>query len=118
MPSVESFANDPNIRTFRAGEILVSSGDSGTSMFLVLEGEVEIKRGDATLEIVGPGGVFGEMALVEHKTRTAAAVARTGGRLVPIDQQRFLYLVRNTPYFAIEVMQTMADRLRRMDSMV
>ncbi len=45
-------------------------------------------------------------------------VARTDCKLVPIDQKRFQFLVQQTPYFAIEVMRVLVERLRRADRLV
>ena len=67
------------------------------------------------LETVEPGGIFGEMALIDKQERSASARAKSESKVVPIDQRRFLYLVANTPFFAVEVMEVMASRLRKMD---
>ncbi len=62
--------------------------------------------------------MIGEMALIDHLPRSASARATTDAKLVPIDQRRFLFLVQETPFFAIHVMKVMADRLRRMNETV
>jgi CRP-like cAMP-binding protein len=67
---------------------------------------------------VHTGGIFGEMALIDHRERSADVIAKTDVRVAAIDQKRFLYLVRNHPFFAIEVMKVMTDRLRRFDDML
>ena len=87
-------------------------------MFVVKEGEVDILLGNRVVETVGPDGIFGEMAMVDGQARTASAVARTDCKLVPIDQKRFQFLVRQTPFFAIEVMRVLVERLRRTDLIV
>lgn len=87
-------------------------------MFVVKEGEVDILLGNRVVETVGPDGIFGEMAMVDGQARTASAVARTDCKLVPIDQRRFQFLVRQTPFFAIEVMRVLVERLRRTDLIV
>ncbi|MBV8150546.1 MAG: cyclic nucleotide-binding domain-containing protein, partial [Candidatus Eremiobacteraeota bacterium] len=84
-------------------------------MYVIAEGDVEIRIGDTVLERIEAGGIFGEMALIEHLPRSATAVAITETKLSPITQRRFLYLVQNHPFFALEVMQVLAHRLRRMD---
>jgi CRP-like cAMP-binding protein len=67
------------------------------------------------LETVGPGGIIGEMALINTSARSASAIARTDSKLVPITAKRFQFLVQQTPFFALQVMEVMADRLRRMN---
>ena len=109
------FQNDPMAEPFTAGQTLFAQGDPGDHMYVVLSGEVELKIGDATVETVSSGGLFGEMALIDHRDRSATAVGKSDGVVVPVNQKRFLYLVQNTPFFAVEVMEVMADRLRRMN---
>jgi CRP-like cAMP-binding protein len=58
------------------------------------------------------------MAMVDGHPRVASAVARTDCKLCPIDQKRFQFLVQQTPYFAIEVMRVLVERLRRTDQLV
>ena len=117
MPSVEIFKHDPGATTIAAGEALFAEGDSGDVMYVVLEGSIGLTRHGAHLDTLEPGGIFGEMALVDHRTRSATATAETDAVVVPVDKKRFLYLVQNTPYFALEVMQTMCERLRRQNDL-
>lgn len=105
-------------QTFSADDTVFRQGDARTFMFVVNEGEVEIKIGDKVLEVVGPGGIFGEMAMIDGSPRTATAIARTDCKLVPIDAKRFEFLVQQTPHFAIEVMRVLAGRLRRVNQLV
>lgn len=118
MPSVTLFENDPNVVSYSQGQRIFVAGDPGDVMFVVIDGEVELDLNGTRLEVVGHGGFFGEMALLDHKPRSATAIARTDVRVVPVDQRRFLYLIQNTPFFAIEVMTTMSDRLRHADDMI
>jgi CRP/FNR family cyclic AMP-dependent transcriptional regulator len=117
VPSIDFFRNEPSV-PFVHGSRIFDEGDRGDTMYAVLEGEVELRTGDRLLEIVGPGGVFGELALIDTKPRSASAISKTDGRLVELDRQRFLFLVQNTPFFALEVMQVLGERLRRMDENV
>lgn len=118
MASFEIFRNDPSVRTVALGETIFSEGDSGDVAYVVTEGEVELTISEHAIETVTAGGIFGELALIDHQTRSATATARTQVKIVSVDQRRFLYLLQNTPFFAIEVMSVMAQRLRRMDATV
>lgn len=113
MPIFELLRNEPDVRTFDAGAIIFSEGDPGDAMYAVIDGEVEIRKHDKVLEVVGAGGVFGEMALVDQQPRSATAAARTSCRVVAVGQRRFTILVQQTPYFALQVMHVLAERLRR-----
>ncbi len=118
MPNIEIFRNDPNVRDHADGDMIFRQGDRGDVMYVIVDGEVALEVDDHPLDVVGPGGIIGEMALVDGQPRSASARANGAVQLAPIDKRRFAYLVQNTPYFAIEVMQIMANRLRRMDSLL
>lgn len=117
MAKFEMFRNQ-TAESFSAQDTIFSKGDPRTVMYVVKEGEVEIRLGDTVLEVVGVDGIFGEMAMVDGQPRTATAIARTDCKLVPIDQKRFQFLVQQTPYFALEVMRVLVERLRRADQLV
>ena len=98
------------------GQLLFANGDPSNDMYVVLEGTLTIRNGPVVYEDVGPGGIVGEMGLVEaHQPRSAMVYARTRAELVTIDEERFLSLVAANPGFALAVMRTLSRRLRRMD---
>jgi CRP/FNR family transcriptional regulator, cyclic AMP receptor protein len=101
--------------SFPAGSTIFAEGEKPNSMYVVRSGEVELKVRDSTVELVGPDGFFGEMALIDRSQRSASAVAKSDCELIPIDEKRFLFMVEETPFFALTVMRTLAARLRRMD---
>lgn len=113
--SVSLFKHARDVRTFAAGEQLFAPGDPGDVMYGILEGEVEIKIGETVLETVTEGGLVGEMALIDQKPRSAAAIARTDVKAAVVDEKQFTYMVQQTPYFAIQVMRVLVERLRHMD---
>lgn len=105
----------PHVR-LEPGQILFANGDPSNDMYVVLEGALTIRNGPVVYEDVGPGGIVGEMGLVEaHLPRSAMVYARTRAALVTIDEQRFLSLVAANPDFALAVMRILSRRLRRMD---
>ena len=112
------FQNQTELELAKQGSTIFRQGDPRSYMYVVNEGEVEIRLGDRVLEVVGPGGIFGEMAMVDGEPRTASAIAATDCKLVPIDQRRFQFLVQQTPYFAIEVMRVLVGRIRRADHLL
>ncbi len=103
---------------FPAGHRFFSTGDHGEVMFVVTSGEVEIVLRGKVLEIVGPGSIFGEMAIIDDRERSAEAIAKTDVKVVIIDQARFIFLTRNDPYFALRVMKIITARLRRLDDLL
>jgi CRP-like cAMP-binding protein len=85
-------------------------------MFVVRSGTLTIRSGSVVYEDVGPGGMVGEMGIVEsNMPRSAMVYALTPAELVEVDQERFLALVDETPSFALAVMRVLSRRLRRMD---
>jgi CRP/FNR family transcriptional regulator, cyclic AMP receptor protein len=99
-------------RDFKAGEVIFIQGDAARELFIVQSGEVEIRLGNRLLETVSQYGIFGEMALIDAAPRSATAAAATDVKVVPIAEKQFLFLISNTPHFALNMMRTMARRLR------
>jgi CRP-like cAMP-binding protein len=113
--TMELFADDSEAESFPAGHRFFHEGEHGDTMFVVIEGEAEIDVHGTLVETVKAGGIFGEMALIDHRGRSADVIAKTPIRVSPISEKRFLYLISNHPFFALNVMRVMADRLRRFD---
>ena len=110
------FARSDNVQEFQANSTIFAEGTPGDVMYVVLDGEVELRVRDEVLEIAGPGDIVGEMALIDAKLRSATARAISDCRLASVDERRFLYMVHETPLFALHVMRVLADRLRRMNA--
>jgi len=103
------------VETFKTGDTVFRAGDAGRRMYVVRSGEVVLLVQDRPVETVGRGGVVGEMALVDDAPRSATAIARSDCELVPIDDRQFLFLVQQTPMFALGLMRVLASRLRSMN---
>ena len=112
------FADVSKARSFSAGTVIFEKGDKGEEMYVIKEGKVDIVIDDCTFETISSEGMFGELSLIDQETRIASAIARTDCILQAIDKRRFLFLVQETPMFAIQVMKIMANRLRRLDLFV
>ena len=110
---INVFRNAADALDLAAGDVLFQVGDPGDVMFAVADGCVELSLQGRVIDEIGPGGIVGEMALIDSEPRSATAVARTPSRVVPVDHDRFNYLVHEHPTFALQVMTVMADRLRR-----
>lgn len=118
METISLFKNSSDYRTFNPGDIIFRQGDQADNMYVVQDGEVEILVNDRVVETAREGHLFGEMALIDKKERSATVRAKTECRVVPIDKKRFTYLVQETPFFALHVMKIMANRIRNMDSLL
>jgi CRP/FNR family transcriptional regulator, cyclic AMP receptor protein len=99
-------------RDFKAGDVIFRQGDPAHELFIVQSGEVEIRLGNRVLERLPQYSIFGEMAMIDSAARSATAIAASDAKLVPVSEKQFLFLISNTPYFALNVMRVMAQRLR------
>ena len=87
-------------------------------MYIVKSGAIEVHDGDTVFETVLPGGLLGEMAIVDGEPRSAGARAKDQSEVIAIDQKRFLGMVERTPYFAIRIMRVLTRRLRHTNALV
>jgi len=106
------FNNAQSTITLSPGEIVFHEGDIGEEMYGVVEGKVELRQEDRVLRTLETDDVFGEMALIDSSPRSATAVAAADTVLAVINRHRFLFLVQETPMFALQVMSSMAERIR------
>ena len=104
-----------NAKTFKdvpAGTVIFETGTSGTEMFGVVEGAVEVRLPNDSVRRLGPDDTFGERAIIDSSPRSGTAVAVADTKLAVIDRSTFLFLVQETPMFALQVMSSIAKRLR------
>ncbi len=94
------------------GKVIMVAGQAGALMYVVTDGRVAISIRGAVVERVGPGGVFGEMALIDQSPRAANAVAETDCTLLGINRNVFQNLVKADPTFGISLLGAMAERVR------
>lgn len=112
------FRHETETVNFAAGDAILRCGEISGVMYVLIEGEAEIKVADQVVFVVSPGGLLGELSLIDHAPGSADVVAKTACKLVAIDSHRFRFLVQQTPNFALEVMKIIAERLRAMNQRV
>lgn len=91
-------------------------GSLGGEMYVVQSGRIELMCGGNVVCVAEAGDIFGEMALIDGSQRSASARTPTGCTLAAINEQAFLFMVKQQPFFALEVMRVMAARLREMNT--
>ena len=111
MEFLNKFRDWPDQVEFAKGETIFSLGDPADYVYVVLDGEVEIVHRDEPLAAELPGGVFGEMALVDAN-RAASAAALRPSRLARITRDQFADLIREDPEIAFHLIGVIANRLR------
>ena len=100
------------------GAMIFAKGDPGTTLMAVLSGSVRISvpTGDgheAVFNIIEPGEVFGEIALLDARPRTADAVAMTDCEMMVIDRRDFIPFLRREPDVVLKLIETLCARIRR-----
>jgi CRP/FNR family transcriptional regulator, cyclic AMP receptor protein len=104
--------NDIESRFIKAGGVIFREGDCAEELFVIKSGKVRIQLGNRTLADLSANDIFGEMALIDNEPRSATATAVTDVEIVPVTEKQFLFMVGQTPYFALKVMRVLAQRLR------
>src|SRR6267378_2322689 len=103
--------------SLKRGATIVSKGDPGNSLIAVISGTVKISVSSpdgrsAILNLIGPGGTFGEVAVLDGLARTADATANTNCEIYVIDRRDFLPFVRSHPALAMKLIELLCTRLR------
>ena len=99
----------------KEGTLVVDQGQTGREAFVILQGDVIIRRNGRKIASLGTGDVVGELSLLDHGPRTASAVCATDCTLLVIDQRRFIGVLEDVPSIAHKLMGALASRIREMD---
>jgi CRP-like cAMP-binding protein len=89
-----------------------TEGQTGVLLYVVIEGRLAVSIKGKVVEKIGPGGVFGEMALVDRTTRLATVTCETDCGLLAIGRNTFLDLVKASPDFATSLLNAVGERAR------
>jgi CRP-like cAMP-binding protein len=106
------------LRSIKRGSVIFSKGDAGTCLFAVCSGTVQIfvpssEGKSAVFNLIEEGEIFGEIALLDGRPRTADAVAFVDCKLMAIERRDFVPLLRSHPDLAIKLLEVLCERLRR-----
>jgi CRP-like cAMP-binding protein len=97
------------------GEVIVQQGDRGDSFYLVLEGRARVAGKSRVLR---PGDFFGEMALIDGGPRSATIIATSQARVMMLQRRAFLKAMKQNPQIGFAIMETLAERVRRLERAV
>jgi CRP/FNR family transcriptional regulator, cyclic AMP receptor protein len=120
---IERLSSHAVIKDVKRGTTIFAKGDVGNSLFAVCEGSVKMTSPsadgkDAVFNLIHEGAIFGEIALLDGRPRTADAVAATDCQLMVIDRRDFLPLLRSQQELAIKIIDVLCERLRRTSEQV
>jgi CRP/FNR family cyclic AMP-dependent transcriptional regulator len=101
---------------YQAGQSIMREGQAGMYMYVVKSGQVAIAIRDKVVEVVNPGGTFGEMALVDQSPRVASGTANVFSELLAVDRASLMEAVKAQPAFAMAMLRAVVERLRHMNS--
>jgi CRP/FNR family cyclic AMP-dependent transcriptional regulator len=104
-------------RTMRAGDTLFRRGDPGTTMVLIITGQIRIVLPgpggrEQVLRVLQPGEVVGELSLLDGRGRSADAVAQTNGSLLVVERRDVIEAMRLNPDLALTILTILTERLR------
>ena len=117
--TVEIFQKSSSPLTYATGQVIFEQGESGSVMYGIVEGEVDIFVDGKLVETITSGDVFGEGALVQPEhDRASTAIAKTDCIIACLDRERFLFAIENTPMFAVGVLKSYSNRARRLKRML
>jgi CRP/FNR family cyclic AMP-dependent transcriptional regulator len=107
------------LRSYPARTVVVSRGEAGTALFAIVSGRLKVVSSapdgrDAVLGIMGEGEVFGEVALLDGGPRSASCTALSPCELLVIERAQFMELIEQSPGIAVNLLQMLAGRLRRL----
>ena len=101
--------------TMTAGTLIIDQGQMGREAFVVLDGQVTVKRGGRKITTLGAGAMVGELSLLDHGPRTATVVCDTDCSLFVIDQRHFRGVLEEHPSIAMKLLATLAANIRTLD---
>ena len=94
-----------------AGTVLTQEGEAGHEFIIVLDGEIEVRHGDRVVATRGPGSYIGEIALLDHRPRTATVVAKTPVAIEVIGRREFAGLLTEVPELSQQLLASVVRRL-------
>ena len=118
MNLLDVFKHSDDLVECPAGAVIITEGQEGKNMYVVMEGEVSISLKSKLLATAQPGEIVGEMAMVSSNLRSATVTANTDCVLAEIDQGSFESLLKHVPEFTIHVMNVLASRLQNAFDMI
>ncbi len=126
-PALKELSHITSERVFHKGETIFNEGDPGTSMMIILSGEVRVSHKpnaqcEETLSVLKKGDFFGDMALLDELPRSATVIAHSDALLLEISRERFLRFIEKDNASGVKILLNLARsisaRLREADTKI
>lgn len=109
---LEALAEHSIERRFETGEVIAKQGSQNDGLFLLVEGELEVHRGDRLFRVLGPGDYVGDMSLLDGAPHMVDVVATTSGVGLFLAGYQFQVVLKNYPDVAVEIIRVLVARIR------
>jgi CRP/FNR family cyclic AMP-dependent transcriptional regulator len=114
---------ESHLRFLDKGAVVFRENDPGSEMYVIIQGEVEIRKAtgpssNKTLTVLKKGDLFGEMAIIEKKPRSATAVATQPSRLLVLNEKLYESMVATNPDFARKMNRLLSERVRKANAII
>jgi len=114
---------ESHLRFLDEGAVVFRENDPGSEMYVIIQGEVEIRKAtgpssNKTLTVLRKGDLFGEMAIIEKKPRSATAVATQPSRLLVLNEKLYESMVATNPDFARKMNRLLSERVRKANAII
>ena len=115
---LERIAAASVVRTFNKNSIVITEGDTSSSLYLIMDGEVKIFVSDEDgktniINRLGPGEYFGELSLIDEGPRSASVEAVTRCKISILSRKYFVDYIEQHPRVAVSLLKGMGQRLRK-----
>lgn len=98
----------------KKGDIVLKEGEETDDAYIILEGEIEVTKKGKHLATLGENSIFGEVALVDKRPRTATCTAKTNCSLGMVTRDNYKDLIKHRPQAVIPIMKIISDRMRNL----
>jgi CRP-like cAMP-binding protein len=120
---IDKSTYEKHLRFFNAGDVIFRENEEGNEMFVIVEGQVEIRKAtgpssNKTLTLLRAGDMFGEMAIIEKMPRSATAVAVQPTRLLVLNEKLYESTMGSNPDFARKMNKVLSERVRRANAII
>ena len=98
--------------TFEPGQVVMNEGDFGDFMYIIVDGEVRVHKGELTVITLGPGASVGELAVLDPEPRAASVTTSADSLLFRLNKEPFDEVMADRPEIALGVIRALCERIR------